>query len=98
IAFARRMTAYKRPDLLFSDLERLKSIARNHPFQIVLAGKAHSHDEEGKRLIRILHEHARALGEAIPCVYLADYDMAMAQTLVAGADVWLNTPLPPYEA
>jgi len=51
IGFARRMTAYKRPDLLFSDIERLKTIAHQHPFQIVLAGKAHPHDENGKHLI-----------------------------------------------
>ena len=98
IAFARRMTAYKRPDLLFSDIERLKAIARRRPFQIVLAGKAHPHDEDGKRLIAFLHAQARALSNVLPCVYLADYDLTTAQTLVAGADLWLNTPLPPYEA
>lgn len=96
--FARRMTAYKRPDLLFSDLERLKRIARVRPFQIVLAGKAHPHDEEGKRLIALLHQHIRELGAAVPTVFLPDYDMATAQLLVAGVDVWLNTPLPPLEA
>jgi starch phosphorylase len=98
IAFARRMTAYKRPDLLFSDLERLKAIAAKRPLQIVLAGKAHPHDEDGKRLIAFLYAQARALRDALPCVYLPDYDLAMAQILVAGADLWLNTPLPPYEA
>ncbi len=98
LAFARRMTAYKRPDLLFSDLERLKAIARKQPFQIVLAGKAHPHDSEGKRLIALLHAHARALADTIPCVYLAEYNMAMAQSFVSGADIWLNTPLPPFEA
>ena len=96
--FARRMTAYKRPDLLFSDLERLRAIARNHPFQIVLAGKAHPHDENGKHLIEQLHAHARDLAGAIPVVYLPDYDLAIAQALTAGVDVWLNTPLPPLEA
>jgi starch phosphorylase len=96
--FARRMAAYKRPDLLFSDLERLKAIARIHPFQIVLAGKAHPNDESGKRMIEQLHAYARTLADTIPVVYLADYDMALAQTLTAGADVWLNTPLPPLEA
>ncbi|MBI1886870.1 MAG: alpha-glucan family phosphorylase [Nitrosomonadales bacterium] len=96
--FARRMTAYKRPDLLFSDLERLRAIARNQPFQIVLAGKAHPNDENGKRLIEQLHAHARALADTIPVVYLPDYDLALAQALTAGADVWLNTPLPPLEA
>ncbi len=96
--FARRMTAYKRPDLLFSNLDRLRSIARAQPLQIVMAGKAHPHDEEGKRLIELLHVHARAIGDSIPVAYLPDYDLALAQTLVAGADVWLNTPLAPLEA
>ncbi|MGC2459159.1 MAG: alpha-glucan family phosphorylase [Gallionellaceae bacterium] len=96
--FARRMTAYKRPDLLFSDLERLQGIARNHPFQIVLAGKAHPHDEDGKQIIEQLHAHARALSGTIPVVYLQGYDMSLAQMLTAGVDVWLNTPLPPLEA
>jgi starch phosphorylase len=98
LGFARRMTSYKRPDLLFSDLERLKAIAHNRSFQIVLAGKAHPRDGDGKRLIEQLHAHARALAGTIPVAYLPDYDMALAQTLVAGVDVWLNTPLPPLEA
>ena len=98
LGYARRMTAYKRPDLLFSDMARLRSIAGEHPFQVVLAGKAHPHDEEGKRLIALLHEQARALAGSIPVAYLPEYDMTLAQLLVAGADVWLNTPLPPFEA
>jgi starch phosphorylase len=96
--FARRMTAYKRPDLLFSDLERLRAIARKYPFQVVLAGKAHPNDENGKRLIELLCGYARDLAGTITVVYLPDYDLALAQTLTAGADVWLNTPLPPLEA
>ncbi|HEU0282452.1 MAG TPA: alpha-glucan family phosphorylase, partial [Gallionella sp.] len=96
--FARRMAAYKRPDLLFTDLDRLRAIARNHPLQIVLAGKAHPHDENGKRMIELLHAHARDLSGSIAVVYLADYDMALARMLTAGVDVWLNTPLPPLEA
>lgn len=96
--FARRMTAYKRPDLLFSDLERLRAIARNQPFQIVLAGKAHPRDENGKQIIEQLHAQAKALADTVPVVYLPDYDFSLAQTLTAGADVWLNTPLPPFEA
>ena len=98
LGFARRMTAYKRPELLFSDLERLKAIARNRSFQVVLAGKAHPRDEDGKRLIASLHGYARALADSVPVAYLPDYDMALARTLAAGADVWLNTPLPPLEA
>ena len=96
--FARRMTAYKRPDLLFTDLERLKAIARNQPFQIVLSGKAHPRDENGKQLIEQLCAHARDLAGAITVVYLPDYDLAIAQMLTSGVDVWLNTPLPPLEA
>lgn len=98
LGFARRMTAYKRPDLLFSDLERLKAIARERSFQVVLAGKAHPRDEGGKRLIEELHGLIHALEGVVPVVYLPDYDMDMAQALVAGVDIWLNTPLRPYEA
>ena len=98
LGFARRMTAYKRPDLLFTDLERLKAIAHKQPFQIVLAGKAHPHDENGKHLIELLCKHARDLAGTITVVYLPEYDMDLAQSLTAGVDVWLNTPLPPLEA
>jgi len=98
LGFARRMTAYKRPDLIFSDLSRLQAIVRDQPFQIVLAGKAHPHDEIGRQLIVALHTQARALAGHVTVVYLPDYDMALAQILTAGSDVWLNTPLPPMEA
>jgi starch phosphorylase len=98
LGFARRMTAYKRPDLLFSDLERLKVIARKQPFQLALAGKAHPRDEEGKRLIEVIHAHMRGLADVLPIVYLPDYDMGIALAMVSGVDVWLNTPLPPLEA
>jgi starch phosphorylase len=98
LGFARRMTGYKRPDLLFSDLQRLSAIAARQPFQVVLAGKAHPRDEGGKRLIEALHRYARELERSIPVVYLENYDMALARTLVAGVDVWLNTPLRPLEA
>jgi starch phosphorylase len=98
LGFARRMTAYKRPDLLFADLERLKAIGRQRSFQVVLAGKAHPRDAGGKRLIEALHAHMRELIGTIPVVFLPNYDMAVAQMLVAGADVWLNTPLKPLEA
>ena len=98
IGFARRMTAYKRPDLLFSDIERLKALALRYPFQIVLAGKAHPHDEGGKRLIEQLHRHAWTLADTLPIAYLPEYDLDTARLLTAGADVWLNTPLRPLEA
>jgi glycogen phosphorylase len=98
LGFARRMTAYKRADLLFSDLGRLAAIAQRHPFQIVLAGKAHPHDEGGKQLIALLHAHMRELRGRIAIAYLPDYDMDTALAMVSGVDVWLNTPLRPMEA
>ena len=98
LGFARRMTEYKRPDLLFTDLARLKSIAKERPFQLLLAGKAHPQDGSGKRLIEILHAHMRELSDSIRIVYLPNYDMALAACMVAGVDVWLNTPQRPLEA
>ena len=98
LGFARRMTAYKRPELLFTDIERLRAIARQRPVQIVLAGKAHPHDQEGKLLIERLHAYARALAGSITVAYLPNYDLELALLMVSGADLWLNTPLPPLEA
>jgi len=98
VGFARRMTGYKRPDLLFSDTKRLVEIARKRPFQIVLAGKAHPKDMEGKRMIEELNQHARRLSQDIPIAFLPNYDLTVAAALVSGCDLWLNTPLPPLEA
>ncbi|MGE0082018.1 MAG: alpha-glucan family phosphorylase [Thiohalomonadaceae bacterium] len=98
LGFARRMTGYKRPALIFSDLDRLRSIAARHPFQIVMAGKAHPRDEGGKEAIVEIHRAAQALGDAVPVVFLPDYDMDLAARMVSGVDVWLNNPLPPQEA
>jgi len=98
IGFARRMTAYKRPDLLFSDIERLRMIARRHPFQLVLAGKAHPRDEAGKHAVEDLHRHIGTLAGSVPAAFVPDYNMAVAGDLVAGSDIWLNTPLRPLEA
>jgi starch phosphorylase len=98
IGFARRMTGYKRPLLLFEQLDRLTAIAGRHPMQLVIAGKAHPRDTEGKEAIRRVHELARDLQGKITCVFVPGYDMRLAKALVAGCDVWLNTPLPPMEA
>ncbi len=98
IGFARRMTAYKRPDLMFSDIERLRAIARRYPFQLVLAGKAHPRDDAGKQTIEGIHRHLRTLDGTVPGAFLPNYDMAVALDLVSGSDVWLNTPLRPLEA
>jgi glycogen phosphorylase len=98
LGFSRRMTAYKRPDLLFSDLDRLTSIARRYPFQVVLAGKAHPNDGGGKQLIQRLHEFMRTLQGKVTLAYIPNYDMGHALAMVSGCDIWLNTPLPPLEA
>ncbi len=98
LGFARRMTAYKRPDLLFSDLKRLKEIARHYPFQIVMAGKAHPQDQDGKHLIKRIHQFMQELEGDIPIIFIPDYDMEIAQTMVSGVDLWLNTPQRPMEA
>ncbi len=99
IGFARRATQYKRANLVFSDRERLRQIARNvGPIEFVFAGKAHPKDEPGKDLIRRVFESVRELRPEIPVVYLANYGLELAQLLTAGVDVWLNTPLPPQEA
>jgi len=76
----------------------LRKIATEYPFQIVLAGKAHPKDGEGKRLIALLHERARSLTGSVTTAYLPEYDLELAQLLVSGSDVWVNTPLPPLEA
>ena len=98
LGFARRMTGYKRPILILSDLDRLIEIAVRQPFQIVMAGKAHPGDGDGKEAIRRIHEMAQRLAGKVTCVFLPNYDMDLAKTLIAGTDVWLNTPLPPMEA
>ena len=98
IGFARRMTGYKRPALLFNDLDRLTALAARHPFQVVMSGKAHPRDFDGKEAIRHLHDIMRRLQGRISCAFLADYDLQLAKLMVAGSDVWLNTPLPPLEA
>jgi starch phosphorylase len=99
LAFARRATAYKRPDLLFRDIERLREVSeRAGPIQIVYAGKAHPRDHHGKELIQHIHRMRDVLKHKVNIAYLPGYDMALAGLIVAGADIWLNTPQPPLEA
>jgi len=99
LGFARRATAYKRATLIFDDMERLKRIASQAgSLQIVFAGKAHPADAEGKAIIRRVFEARDQLKGRIAVAYLPEYDMALAKRLVAGCDVWLNTPVPPLEA
>jgi glycogen phosphorylase len=99
LGFARRATGYKRADLLFTDVDRLKRIARQSgPIQIIYAGKAHPRDEGGKTIIRRIFEAGAALADDVHVVYLENYDMALGRLLCSGVDVWLNTPLRPQEA
>jgi glycogen phosphorylase len=100
LGFARRFATYKRADLVFHDLERLKKILLNpwQPVQIIFAGKAHPADDPGKRLLQRVFNFARdpQLGGRI--AFVEDYGEQLAQYLVHGVDVWLNNPLPPQEA
>jgi starch phosphorylase len=97
LGFARRATAYKRADLLFSDLDRLIAIGSGK-IQIIYAGKAHPNDGPGKALIEHICSFKEKLKGKIPLIYLPNYDMDLALKLVSGVDVWLNTPLRPREA
>ncbi|MDD5126958.1 MAG: alpha-glucan family phosphorylase [Dehalococcoidales bacterium] len=99
LGFARRATGYKRTDLMFSDLNRLRQIVRQSgPLQIVCGGKAHPNDGSGKEIIRNIYKAAAELKDIIPVVYLEEYDMALAKYVCAGVDLWVNTPLKPLEA
>ena len=99
IGFARRAAAYKRGDLLFQDLERLKRIAKDvGPLQLVYAGKAHPADGTGKSIIRHIVGAASELGDAVRLVYLENYGMEIGALMTAGCDLWLNTPERPKEA
>ena len=99
LGFARRATAYKRADMLFTDVDRLKRIAHGvGPLQLIYAGKAHPRDEAGKAIIRRIFEAAAALANDVRVVYLENYDMALGKLVCSGVDVWLNTPLRPQEA
>jgi starch phosphorylase len=100
IGFARRFATYKRAYLLFMDPDRLEALVTNpeKPVQIVLAGKAHPKDNEGKGLIQQIIRFARRPALRRHVLFLEDYDIQVARCLVQGADVWLNTPRRPLEA
>ncbi|MBP1731265.1 MAG: glgP, partial [Deltaproteobacteria bacterium] len=99
IGFARRAASYKRADLLFTDLERLKAITADAgSFQVIYAGKAHPQDEQGKELIRRILEFKEKLKREIKITYLENYDMELGKLVIPGVDLWLNTPQPPMEA
>jgi glycogen phosphorylase len=100
IGFARRVPTYKRLTLMLREPERLRALLTHptRPVQIVIAGKSHPADEEGKRLIQQLIEFAAAADVRHRMVFLPNYDIAMAQLLYPGTDIWLNNPLRPLEA
>ncbi len=98
LGFARRATGYKRANLIFSDLEKLRKVNRKGKIQLIFAGKAHSRDERGKRIIQEIFCHIERLKSEINIVYLENYNIMLAAILISGVDVWLNTPLPPLEA
>lgn len=99
VGFARRLATYKRLTLLISDPERALGLLRgDRPIQIVLAGKAHPRDDDGKRLIQALFAQRGAPEVGRRVIFLHDYDLAMAARLVRGCDVWVNVPRPPMEA
>lgn len=99
IGWARRFTEYKRPTLLFEDVDRLLKIADScGPIQIIYAGKAHPKDERGKELVEQVIKQASQLNDKVKMTYLTNYDTYLAKFITAGVDVWLNTPQPPHEA
>jgi starch phosphorylase len=100
LGFARRFATYKRPNLLLHDPARLTRILRNaqRPVQLVIAGKAHPQDGAGQDMIRQWNEFIRGAGAHSPVIFLSDYDMLLTGRLVAGVDVWVNTPRRPWEA
>jgi starch phosphorylase len=100
LGFARRFAEYKRPNLLLADPDRLARLLndRARPVQLIVAGKAHPQDENGKRFIQAWAEFASRPDVHAHAVFLEDYDMVLAQELVQGVDVWINTPRRPWEA
>ena len=100
IGFVRRFTEYKRPDLLFHDVDRLKRILSNdrQPVQFVFAGKSHPADEASKRLLQRTFKTALDHDFHGRIAFVEDYDMHMARLLTRGVDVWMNTPRRPREA
>jgi glycogen phosphorylase len=99
IGFARRATGYKRADLILSDLDRLRQIAKTAgKIQIVFAGKAHPNDGGGKEIIQRIFQAKKALRKTVPVVFLDDYNMDVGGKITSGVDLWLNTPQFPLEA
>ncbi|MFA3783236.1 alpha-glucan family phosphorylase [Melioribacteraceae bacterium 4301-Me] len=100
IGFARRFASYKRGTLIFRDIERLASILcnPNYPVQIIIAGKAHPKDEEGKKIIQEIIQLSKESHLRKKIVFIENYDMNVARYMVEGCDIWLNNPRRPLEA
>ena len=100
LGFARRFTEYKRPTMLLSQPERLARLLANpsRPVQLIIAGKAHPRDELGRTFVRQWAQFVHRPDVRARAVFLEDYDMALAENLVQGVDVWINTPRRPWEA
>ena len=99
IGFARRATLYKRADLVFTDVDRLLEMTKQAgALQFIFSGKAHPKDGPGKPMIRRVVNVAKQLHPHIRIAYLDNYDVALAELLTAGVDLWLNTPQRPLEA
>jgi glycogen phosphorylase len=99
IGFARRATTYKRGDLLFQDMERLRRISNKvGRIQVIYAGKAHPRDHGGKELIKRIFYARQILQKDINVAYLENYNMTLGAMITSGVDLWLNTPEPPMEA
>ena len=97
IGFARRFATYKRANLVFHDLEKLREIGAGR-IQFVFSGKAHPKDEGGKQLIRDIFASAKTVEEEIPVAFLENYSMATGLAMTSGVDIWLNNPIRPLEA
>jgi len=99
IGFARRATSYKRADLLFNDIERLKEIVKEEgPIQLIYGGKAHPLDTQGKETIKTIFQHIKEIDGDIKAVYMKNYEMYTAKLMTSGCDLWLNNPKRPMEA
>lgn len=100
IGFGRRFATYKRAHLLFTDLERLKKIVNNpdYPVQFIYTGKAHPADGAGQGLIKKIHDISQTPEFLGKILFLENYDMQLAQRLISGVDIWMNTPTRPLEA
>ena len=97
IGFARRFATYKRANLVFRDLERLRNIGAGK-IQFVFSGKAHPRDKGGKQLIRDIYDSAEQIAEEIPVAFIENYDMETGLLMTSGVDIWLNNPIRPMEA